>query len=350
MGRTTIKLVLFTISLFLVSFLYNNDIKLKSIVMKKIKVEEYRNNIVSKANELIKAKGELSGTSQKMLCSIVSMIRVDDKELQEYALKIDDYLKLINSSSKNINFIKEKAKELMNNPFEIDNKIFNWCSMVDLKRIEGYIVFDIHSKLKPYLLELKDRGNFTQYKIVNILSLKGEYSPRFYEFLTMEYNQYMAYHKSEKSYSLEIKIDYLREIFKIPKTYRYHDIKRQILDKAQKQFKEKTDIQFTYQEEKLGRKIDKLIIKIRQNNKGSNNYLANRHLFIDFIRKHFVNKTLLNSIDKNTEEILQLSVAPNGHLYNKYSLDKIPISRSNEMWDTLFKMAKEGMLNLEEDE
>ena len=236
--------------------------------MKKIKVEEHRNNIVSKANELIKAKGELSGTSQKMLCSIVSMIKVNDKELQEYALKIDDYLKLINSRGKNMEFVKDRAKELMNNPFEIDNKIFNWCSMVDLKRIEGYIIFDIHPKLKPYLLELKSRGNFTQYKIINILSLKGEYSPRFYEFLTMEYNQYMAYHKLAKSFSLEIKIDYLRDIFKIPKTYRYHDIKRQILDKAQKQFKEKTDIQFSYKEEKLGKKVDKLIIKVQKNNKG----------------------------------------------------------------------------------
>jgi plasmid replication initiation protein len=314
--------------------------------MKKIKVEEHRNNIVSKANELIKAKGELSGTSQKMLCSIVSMIRVDDKELQEYALKIDDYLKLINSSSKNINFIKDRAKELMNNPFEVDNKIFNWCSMVDLKRIEGYIIFDIHPKLKPYLLELKERGNFTQYKIINILSLKGEYSPRFYEFLTMEYNQYMAYHKSANSFSLEVKIDYLREIFKIPNTYRYHDIKRQILDKAQKQFKEKTDIQFTYQEEKLGRKVDKLIIKIRQNNKGSNSYLTNRHLFIDYIRKNFINETIIESNDKNTQEILMLSVAPNGHLYNKYSLEKIQSSRSDEMWETLFKMAKAGKLDL----
>ena len=316
--------------------------------MKKIKVEEHTNNIVSKANELIKAKGALSGTAQKMLCSIVSMIRVNDKELQEYALKIDDYLKLINSNSKNMDFIKERAKELMNNPFEIDSKIFNWCSMVDLKRIDGYIVFDIHPKLKPYLLELKDIGNFTQYKIINILSLKGEYSPKFYEFLTMEYNQYIAYHKSSKSFTLEIKIDYLREIFKIPKTYRYHDIKRQILDKAQKQFKEKTDIQFNYQEEKLGRKVDSLIIKIKQNNQGSNNHLRNRQSFINYIRKNFVNKTLLESIDKNTKTILMLSVAPNGHLYNKYLLDKIPSNRSDEMWDTLFELAKRGRLKLED--
>jgi plasmid replication initiation protein len=316
--------------------------------MEKVKVEEHTNNIVSKANELIKAKGALSGTAQKMLCSIVSMIRVNDKELQEYALKIDDYLKLINSNSKNMDFIKEKAKELMNNPFEIDSKIFNWCSMVDLKRIDGYIVFDIHPKLKPYLLELKDRGNFTQYKIINILSLKGEYSPRFYEFLTMEYNQYIAYHKSSKSFTLEIKIDYLREMFKIPKTYRYHDIKRQILDKAQKQFKEKTDIQFNYQEEKLGRKVDRLIIKVQQNNQGSNNHLRNRQSFINYIRKNFVNKTLVESIDKNTKAILMLSVAPNGHLYNKYSLDKIPSNRSDEMWNTLFELAKAGRLKLED--
>ena len=41
-----------------------------------------------------------------------------------------------------------------------------------------------------------------------------------------------------------------------------------------------------------------------------------------------------------------LSVAPNGHLYNKYSLDKIPSSRSDEMWEALFKMAKADKLDL----
>jgi len=119
--------------------------------MLEIKVQKHKNNIVSKANELIQAKGILSATAQKMLASIISMIRVDDTEFQEYALKIDDYLALIGSKSNNDKFVKNRAKELMQNPFEIDGMIFNWCSMVDTKSIEGYLIFDIHPKLRPYL-------------------------------------------------------------------------------------------------------------------------------------------------------------------------------------------------------
>ena len=58
-----------------------------------INVEENKNNVIKKANELIKAKGELSGTAQKMLAMLISMIRADDTEFQIYALKIDDYKK-----------------------------------------------------------------------------------------------------------------------------------------------------------------------------------------------------------------------------------------------------------------
>ena len=163
--------------------------------MKEIQIKDHNNNIVSKANELIKAKGVLSGTAQKMLASIISMLRVDDTDFQEYALRIDDYLRLIGSRSKNINFMQEQAEQLMRSPFKIDGKLFNWCSMVDFERMEGYIIFDIHWRLKPYLLELKERGNFTQYKIINILSLKGEYSPKLYEYFTMIFNKHIKYKK-----------------------------------------------------------------------------------------------------------------------------------------------------------
>jgi plasmid replication initiation protein len=217
--------------------------------MNEIQIEEHKNNIVAKSNELIQAKGSLSGTAQKMLASLISMLRIDDTEFQEYALRIDDYLKLIGSSSKNKKFLEEQAMELMRNPFRVDGKVFNWCSMVDLERINGYIIFDIHIKLKPYLLELKERGNFTQYKIVNILSLKGEYSPRLYEYFIMEFNQQIKY---KKECVITLKIDNLRSFLQIPKSYRYNNIKIQIMEKAKRDFKDHTDIQFTYIEKKIG--------------------------------------------------------------------------------------------------
>ena len=186
--------------------------------MLEINIQDHTNNIVSKANELIKAQSSLSSTAHKMLCSVISMIKTDDTQFQEYALRRDDYLSMVGSSSNNDDFLYKQAEELMSKPFRVDGKLFNWCSMVDFKRIPGYIIFDVHHKLKPYLLELKERGNFTQYKIMNILTLKGDYVPRLYELFIMEWNQHRAYHKDAKSHTFEHKIDVLRDMFEIPKS------------------------------------------------------------------------------------------------------------------------------------
>ena len=233
--------------------------------MQMVDVKEDKNNIVKKHNQLIKSKNILSGTAHKMLSMVISMIRIDDAELQQYALRQEDYLKLIGSKSKDREFYITQAEELMSNPFRIDGKLFNWCSMVDYESMEGFLIFEIHKDLKPHLLDLK--CNFTEYSIFNILSLRGNYSPKLYELFIMKWNEYKHYKKSAKSFTFDVTIQYLRDKLNIPDTYRYDNIKKQIITVAQKQFKEYTDIQFTYTEQKIGRKVDRLIITIKPNAK-----------------------------------------------------------------------------------
>ena len=206
-----------------------------------ISVESNKNNQIKKHNDIIKATGSLSNTSQKMLAMLISMIRTDDSEFQKYALRIEDYRKEIGSKNKDTEFYIKQAEELMKNPFRIEKKLFNWCSMVDWGSVEGYIIFSIHNDLKPYLLDLQK--HFTTYNIVNILLLRGDYSPRLYEYLVMEWKEFKRnykkrHNKTPKSYTIELKIDWMREHFGIPKGYRYNDIKKRIIEVAKKQFKE----------------------------------------------------------------------------------------------------------------
>jgi len=307
--------------------------------MKEVQVEKHKNNIVSKSNELIKAQGTLSSTAYKMLSSVISMLRVDDTKFQEYALKRDEYLNLIGSSSNNDEFLYKQAEELMSNPFKIDGKMFNWCSMVDFKRIPGYIIFDVHPQLKPYLLQLKERGNFTQYKIVNILSLRGDYNPRMYELIAMEWNQYKKYNKDAKSYTFDLNIDFLRETFSIPDSYRYNDIKRNIIEKSKKQFKQKTDIKFDYKEQKIGRKVDRLIITVKENSKGSNDFLADLKSFIAYMRKYSVNQDVWKG------QGMILSIDKNGRIYNKKTLNEYDNKQAQKVWEQWYQLAKENKLD-----
>lgn len=309
--------------------------------MVKVKVQEHKNHIVKKHNELIKAQGALSSTAYKMLCSVISMIKADDSEFQEYALKRDEYLKMIGSTSNNDKFIYEQAEQLMQNPFKVEGKLFNWCSMVDFERIPGYIIFDIHPKLKPYLLELRDRGNITQYKIINILSLKGDYTPRLYELIVSEWNTYGTYNKNSKSYTFELELDFLRDTLSVPKSYAYADIKRRIIEVAQKQFKERANIKFDYKEQKLGRKVVRLQITVKENLKGSNDPLATLKSFIKHLRDNYKNKDLYHVPNKQC-----LSISDKGLLYDKYQNEKIDNKRSQELWEKLYNLAKENKLPL----
>ena len=314
--------------------------------MKLIKCDSPKNEVV-KHNDLMKAIGELSIPAQKMLASVISMIRSDDSEFQELALHIESFAKATNIKSKNITFYKNRALELMQNPFQLKKGIyFNWCNKVDITTLNGYIVFKIDNELKPFLLQIQN--NFTKYRLINIMKLKGSYSLVFYEYLTMRYktykNEYFKEHKKyPKNYTFELNIEFLRENFKVPKSYRYNDIKRQIIEKAQKDFKEYTDIQFDYKEQKIGRKVDKLIITVKENNKGSNDYLSDLQSFIAYMRKHYVNQDVLTATDENTGKKYILSVSPDGKLYDKYGED-FNAQRANKVWEMLYNMAKKDEL------
>lgn len=310
--------------------------------MLEVKVQEHKNHIVKKHNELIKAQGALSSTAYKMLCSVISMIKADDSEFQEYALKRDEYLKMIGSTSNNDKFIYEQAEQLMQNPFKVEGKLFNWCSMVDFERIPGYIIFDIHPKLKPYLLELRDRGNITQYQIINILSLKGDYTPRLYELIVSEWNTYRTYNKNSKSYTFELELDFLRDTLSIPNSYAFGNIKQRILEVAKRQFKEKTNIKFDYKEQKLGNKVVRIQITVKENNKGSNDIFASRKAFISYIRKEYKPDT-----NKNHFPIIistksgDVKVNLNGEIYlSGADIKTYDNKQADKLWDWLYDLIK----------
>lgn len=301
-----------------------------------------KTNEVVKHNDLIKAQGELSPNAQKMLASLISMINKDDSEFQEYAMHIKDFEREINRNSNDTTATKKNALELMQNPFQLKKGVyFNWCSKVDITSINGYIIFKIDNELKPHLLKLEN--NFTKYRLVNILKLKGKYSPRFYEIIQERFrifkNEYFKKTKKyPKKYTFAMEIDWLRKTYAIPSGYNYADIKRQILIKSQEDFLKYTDIKFEFEEHKIGRKVDKIIITVRDNDKGSNNFLNSQKSFIEYMRKNFVNFDIF----ENNEMLL--SISAKGYIYDKITGKDYDNAKANEVWKIWYELAKENKL------
>jgi len=321
--------------------------------MNVVDISKSRNNIVKKHNDLIKAKGALSQTAQKMLAMLIGMIRVDDTEFQKYALHINTYKKEIDSTSKkSTKDYTDQALELMRNPFYImennKRKFFNWCSMVEPDEIDGYVIFQIHPELKPYLLELKKEiGGFTQYFLVNILNLKGKYSPRLYEYFISQWKQYKHYNKSSTKYTFELELSEMKDTLGLnDKKYRYNDIKKQIIEKAKEDFRKYTDIQFEYEEKKIGRRVDSILFTIYDNNKGSNDYLNSRQDFIAYIRDKYkpdtVNEVFPTIIEASDNYKIKIDFKGKLYATKAGKLVDFNNKEADQFWNEIYQKAKNG--------
>ena len=313
-----------------------------------VEIENEKNHIVKKYQELARnARYRLGELGIKVLSILIAQIKVSDTEFQEYAIKIEDIKKLAgDSKTKNTkHYVDVVTDDLMSKPFWIERERFNWVTYARWEEGSNLIVFEMHRKLKPYLLQLQK--NFLQYDINNILLLKSAYVIRLYELCKDHYTESIRYNPKQKTVQFELKIDRMRELFEIPASYQYSSgIKLRILDKAVNQFKEKTDIQISYTEQKIGKKVDRIIIKVKENNRGSNDFLKTEKLFISYMRKHFVNQDLITTNDKHTGKKRTISISPKGHLYDKRSTQKIDALRSEEMWATLYRLAQKNRLEI----
>ena len=220
-----------------------------------------KNKLVKKSNSLITARYELSLVEQKLVLTLISMVNQDDEDFHEYRFYIKDFFKLTDSDSeKNYTFIKNSFKSLLSKPLEIrlDDRnwlLCNWLSSAESNYNEGYVDVCFDPKLKPFLLKLKEC--FTTYQLKNILFLHSAYSVRIYEMLK----------QFESTGIKTISVDELKNILKVSPNFTIGNINQRILKPAQKELKEHTDISFTYDFIKHGRRFTDITFKVKRNTK-----------------------------------------------------------------------------------
>jgi len=350
------------------------------------------NLIIKKPENLVKARYKLSPLAIKFLSTIIANIKRSDDTNEEYIVRVQDFKELTGQKTKRIyELIEEALEDLLKNPLKIplDKEhtkflMTNWVSSAVYDA--GQVSFLIDKRLKPFLLEVKEK--FLKYKLENILSLRSSYSIRLYEILKdwLELNNRYG-NKAEKI----VKLEDFREILEVPKSYRFNDIKRQILEKAKSELEEHTDIIFDYEEIKTGRKVTHLKFIIRPNPKKlqtdngiQKQYFKNRKAFIAFLRKNYSGigkffgwktidgKTYWLGLDKNGlvygtagEEIKDfnsiesaeiydrlLNIAQNSDLYRQLieqgmSLKEIA-ENNKELWleirEDLIRLKEEGII------
>ena len=200
----------------------------------------------------IEANYKLGVVEQKIILCLASNISPSDTDFKTYTLSIKEFNKLLGlkGTPKYVE-LRQITKELMQKVFEVrmDKKVIqvSWLSYVAYNETEGTIDIRFDPFLRPYLLELK--REFTSYKLENVVKLKSSYSIRLYELL----KQYEKLH--ERTFNL----NHLREILGVEDIYpAYGNFKQRVLMPAQKELHQRTDISFTIQEVKKGRRVEKV--------------------------------------------------------------------------------------------
>ena len=216
-------------------------------------------NIVKQDYHLVNAKYKLNTSEIKFIMTVLAQVDKDDVDFKEYEIKISE-LEAKLQSEQNETRLKQFAKKILSKPLEVPTNdgwvIFNWFEHIEYLRGHSKFKVSISKKLKPYLLELKER--FVKYNLKYILPLTSNYSIRLYQLLK-EYETL-----TRRTFT----VTELQDLLQVPPSLKiYNRFKEKVLVIAEKELIENCDIFFEFEEIKDGRKINEILFRIKPNSK-----------------------------------------------------------------------------------
>lgn len=279
-------------------------------------------NKIDKHYQLITARYKLSTVEQKLVLSIISLIRPTDSDFMNYQIPISQFEFLADNN--NHQRLKKYCKEIMSKPLEVNDNgewvLFNWFSHIRYRK--EMLECSVSPELKPYLLKLQE--NFKSYDLKYILEMQSEYSIRIYELLK----------KSEKMGYLEISLEELQDLLQVPDSFKiYNRFKEKVLQPTSIEIAKYTDIYFEFQEIKPSRKVEKIkfiIFKNKQNLIDEDNYKFKK--FRELITKEYEGLPIL--FHPKLERHIMIK---NGLLTIEESGTIIKSEKALELWDYIYK-------------
>jgi len=208
-----------------------------------------KDELVVKSNSLVEAKMKFTANEYKLITYLTGKIKKDDRKFRTFEISIQELNKYCFgiTGTKTYAYMKNQysyalAQKNIIIKKNTGNLIYNWFTVIDTTS-KGTISVCFSPELNDFLLNTKE--NFTSYRISNILNLDTFYKIRIYEIL----KQY------EKLGKREISLIDLRFMVGIEKNQydRYRDFKKRILDPSIKSINENTDINASFEEQKMGR-------------------------------------------------------------------------------------------------
>lgn len=252
----------------------------------KIAIEKSREYIVSKSNQIVqKSRYDFTLAEQRTIAYICSKIkpiealdRAKGMPFQlAYEFNILDYVRTcgLQDNGKLYEEVKATLKGLRDKSMWLtlpdgSETTVGWLAKATTNKRSGIAKIEIDKDLAPYLFDLKEK--FLSYGLKNILNMKSQYSIRLYELLKSYYDMKVGQTDrrewKEKTYkpkkiSWIVELEELKKLLMVDtiKSYEnYKNMRIKVLEPAQKEINELTDINVYFEPITKGRKVVKLKI------------------------------------------------------------------------------------------
>ena len=213
--------------------------------------------VVKKHNELVRSKINLSGkTASRILACLVACIRHDETQFKDaYTVPIKSYLP-DDEGGKVYKLAREACRELASATVETEwpdpdnpggDPIYHVMPFfTSIKYRKGNVEAKFNKEMSGLLLQL--RACFTQYNLMEYLTLPRIYSQKLFEIL--------------KSWSnapeVVLSVAELHRLLDTPASLRadFRNFRLRVLEKAQKDIQEKTSLRFEWEPVKAGRSVE----------------------------------------------------------------------------------------------
>lgn len=243
-----------------------------------------RNYLVAKSNQIVqKSRYDFSVAEQRTIAYICSKIKPTNSSNMpyqlEYEFSIVDYARTcgFDTGGKFYNDVKTTLKSLRDKSMWLtlpdgSETTVGWLAKATINKKSGIAKIKIDEDLAPYLFDLKTK--FLSYGLKNILNMKSQYSIRLYELLKSYHDMKIGQIDRRKAVERDIapqetywtvELDELKKRLMVEniKTYNnFKDFRKKVLEVAQKEINELTDINISFEPITQGRKVVQIRFKV----------------------------------------------------------------------------------------
>jgi plasmid replication initiation protein len=212
------------------------------------------NNLIYKSNDLIEASYGLTVNEQRLVLACISQIKSDTNILETtaYTLTLDQSRDLFYNEKDKYNAyqdMRDACDRLYKREVRLKSEDGNselwtrWVQAIefDNKKQEAKLYFSI--KILPYLSQL--HGNFTKYRLKNMVQLTSTHAIRIYELIVMWAGQ-------SKNYK-ELQIDEFKELLGLTGKYKQvGQLKEKVISVAVEQITTHTDFNLSIEIKRIG--------------------------------------------------------------------------------------------------